>query len=501
MMHLDWLQQSPSLLAGDTLAVAVRPEELAAVLDRLGDPVAAAVAAARFKAKSASEFRYTRLVDDGLVTVCLLGVGDEPIRPRALRELAHRAGRAALQAGSPRLFLEIDPTWLGDDVRHGASLLAQGLELATYRYDRYLKEEDAPPPALEAATIVATGADTDAARRGLAHGQAVAAAIRTARDLGNGPAEVITPTALADFARERLPQVDAQADVEVEVLDREACERAGMGLFLAVAKGSDEPPRFIHARYRPKGGSRGRVVLVGKGVTFDSGGYSLKPSEAMEEMKLDMCGAAAVLAAFEGAVALGVPWEVHAIVAATENMVSGHAYRLGDVFTASNGTTVEINNTDAEGRLTLADALVFGAKLEPDLMVDFATLTGACMVALGPKIAGVMSPSDTLAQSWVEIGARAGEDMWHLPLPKELDEQLESKIADLKNTGERWGGALTAGLFLSRFVDDTPWIHVDIAGPAMASKPWGVHSQGGTGFAVASILELLHADELPKAEP
>jgi leucyl aminopeptidase len=211
-------------------------------------------------------------------------------------------------------------------------------------------------------------------------------------------------------------------------------------------------------------------------------------------MKMDMAGSAAVLAAFAGVVKLKLPWEVHALVAAAENMVSGHAYRLGDILRASNGKTVEVNNTDAEGRLTLADAMVYGSKLEPDFMIDFATLTGACVVALGPNIAGVMSPDDKLVDTWLQAGARAGEAMWRLPLPEDLKEQLKSKIADMKNTGLRSGGALTAGLFLSEFTEGKRWLHVDLAGPGMGSKPWGSTEEGGTGFGVASILELLSGD-------
>jgi leucyl aminopeptidase len=229
-------------------------------------------------------------------------------------------------------------------------------------------------------------------------------------------------------------------------------------------------------------------------VTFDSGGYSLKPSDGMYGMKLDMSGAATVIGALDGIAALELEYEVHAITAATENMVSGHAYRLGDVLTASDGTTVEVNNTDAEGRLTLADALVYATKLEPDFVVDFATLTGACIVALGPHIAGVMSPDDALVERWLDASQRAGEEMWRLPLPDALESMLESKIADLRNTGERAGGALTAGLFLRHFVGETPWLHVDIAGPGMCEKPFDVNIEGGTGFGVATVLALLSGE-------
>ncbi len=357
--------------------------------------------------------------------------------------------------------------------------------MSTYGYRTFLSGKRAEPPRLARATVCGPAAIAE----GFEHGRIVAEGIVRARDLGNGPAERVTPEHLADVAR-TIAKTHADRGVEVEILDREACRALGMGLFLAVAKGSDIPPRFIHLSYRPAGAAR-RIVLVGKGVTFDSGGYSLKPTDAMLDMKMDMCGAAAVLGAFEAAVRLGLPIELHALVAATENMIGGHAYRLGDVYRGLDGTTVEINNTDAEGRLTLADAIAYGRRLEPDAIVDLATLTGACMVALGPRIAGLLSPDDALAERILEAAEAAGERLWRLPLPKDLEDQLESRIADCKNTGERWGGALTAGLFLARFARDTPWAHLDIAGPAMASKPWGASGEGATGFGVATVVTLL----------
>jgi leucyl aminopeptidase len=264
-----------------------------------------------------------------------------------------------------------------------------------------------------------------------------------------------------------------------------------MGLYLAVAQGSVEEPRFIHLAWKPSGPARRRVVLVGKGVTFDSGGLSLKTNEGMLDMKTDMAGAAAALAA---TVAVGeeqLPIEVHALAACTENMPSGSSYKLGDVLTSMAGKTVEINNTDAEGRLTLADALTFGLRLEPDVIIDLATLTGACVVALGPHIAGVMSNDEALAREWLGAASAAGEDMWRMPLPPRLVEQLKSEVADMRNTGERWGGALTAGLFLKEFVGDKPWVHVDLAGPSSADKENAHVSKGGTGFGVATLLAFL----------
>ncbi|MBT8491893.1 MAG: leucyl aminopeptidase, partial [Deltaproteobacteria bacterium] len=323
--------------------------------------------------------------------------------------------------------------------------------------------------------------------------QAIAGSVARARDLVNEPAGYMHPSRMASVAQSIAKK---NTQLTVKVLGRKECEKLGMGMYLAVARGAHEEPKFIHMTYKPKkaGKKTKKVVLVGKGVMFDSGGYSIKPSAAMLDMKIDMAGSAAVISAMEAIAKLGIHHEVHAIAACCENMVSGNAYKLGDVLEAMDGTTVEINNTDAEGRLTLGDAITYARKkIKPDEIFDFATLTGACMVALGPYTAGVMSKSDDLAQRWLDAADRAGELMWRLPLQDKLKPQLKSNIADMKNTGERWGGAITAGLFLSHFAKDSTWLHVDLAGPASASAPQASVAKGGTGFAVATIVDYLRS--------
>jgi leucyl aminopeptidase len=287
----------------------------------------------------------------------------------------------------------------------------------------------------------------------------------------------------------------------------------GMGLLLGVARGSSEEPRFIHVVYRPEGYPAGdqaspthapagddggrppprprRVALVGKGVTFDSGGLSLKTTPQMLDMKADMAGAAAVLAAVGALADLRASCEVHAIAACVENMPSGHASRIGDVLRSLSGKTVEISNTDAEGRLLLGDALTYAARQEVDEIVDLATLTSACVVALGKETAGLMGSDPAAVERFAAAARMAGEDVWPLPLPQRLRETLKSEVADLKNTGDRFGGALVAGLFLREFVGATSWLHLDIAGPAVAEKAWGHLAQGGTGFGVATLIEYL----------
>jgi leucyl aminopeptidase len=412
----------------------------------------------------------------------------------AIRDLAATAAQVANKVGATSVALVL-PSLGASREAALVQLAVEGVHLGTYRFSRYQTGEDhRRPHALVSFGLVTdvkgkkpTAAQTRAFTAAIERGAVVAQAVNHARDLINEPAAVVTPSALA---------ADAQAigkkhkSLAVTVLDSKKCAELGMGMFLAVGQGSDQEPRFIHMTYKPEKKPKKIVCFIGKGVTFDSGGYSLKPSQAMEDMKIDMSGAAAVISAMDAIATLGSEYEVHAVAACCENMVSGRAYRLGDVLHSMDGTTVEINNTDAEGRLTLGDAITYArTKIKPDELFDFATLTGACVVALGPYTAGVMSDHDALAKAWLGVAERTGEDMWRLPLLGRLREQLKSPIADLRNTGDRFGGAITAGLFLKTFAKDTPWVHVDIAGPASLSTARPSQPKGGTGFAVATIVE------------
>jgi len=400
---------------------------------------------------------------------------------RALRAAAGAAVRAAAGAGAKRAAI----IWSTGTTPAALEAVAEGALLGSYRFDKYLTGERAQPSSLSSVALHAPGSAENAAQA-LERARTTARAVARARDLVNEPAGYLTPARIATTAQSWA----SNAGLAVEIRGRAECAALGMGLFLAVAQGSDEEPRFIHLSWKPNNARR-RIVLIGKGVTFDSGGLSLKTNEGMLDMKTDMAGAAAVLAATVAAGEEKLPIEVHALAACTENMPSGRSYKLGDVLRSMDGKTVEINNTDAEGRLTLADAITFGLRLRPDALLDFATLTGACMVALGPHIAGLMSNDDALAAEFMAAADSAGEEMWRLPLPPRLAEQLKSDVADMRNTGERWGGALTAGLFLKEFVGATPWVHVDIAGPSSTSKDQGHLGKGGTGFAAASILRYL----------
>src|ERR1044071_9432714 len=412
-----------------------------------------------------------------------------------IRDIAATVAQAANKASAASVAFLL-PSLGGNREQALVQFVAEGVYLGTYKFGRYLTGEDHKRPmALKSFGIFIdvkaknhSPAQSTSFTASVTRGTQIAQAVNHARDLINEPVASVTPAALASDAQAIAKK--HKGTLTVTVLDAKKCEELGMGMFLAVGKGSEQEPRFIHMTYKPAKKSKKRICFIGKGITFDSGGYSLKPSQAMEDMKVDMSGAAAVISAMDAIATLGSEHEVHAVAACCENLVSGRAYKLGDVLISMDGTTVEINNTDAEGRLTLGDAITYArTKIEPDEMFDFATLTGACMVALGPYTAGVMSDHDTLVRAWMASAERTGEDMWRLPLTSRLREQLKSQIADMRNTGDRFGGAITAGLFLKTFAKDTPWVHVDIAGPASLSTTRPSQPKGGTGFAVTTIVE------------
>ena len=422
----------------------------------------------------------------------VFGVGkDGGMSPRKARGLLRNVVKTLHRNGERSAILDFPFALQRMSPGETRDFLARTLLLGDYTFRRYKTGEPEKRP-LTAVAWNPRGAwrgvrPAEAARE-LKQASTVARVAALMRDLGNTPANDLRPRDFAGRARKEA----RSRGVRVRVLDRKAIARERMGGLLAVSRGSAEEPRLVVLEWA--GGRKGAapVALVGKGVTFDSGGYSLKPSNAMEDMKVDMSGAAAVISAIDAIATLGCEHEVHAVAACCENLVSGRAYKLGDVLTSMDGTTVEINNTDAEGRLTLGDAITYvRTKVQPDEMFDFATLTGACMVALGPYTAGVMSDHEGLCRAWLSAAERAGEDMWRLPLTTRLREQLKSPVADMRNTGDRFGGAITAGLFLKTFAKDTPWVHVDIAGPASLSSSRPFQPRGGTGFAVASIVEYL----------
>ena len=409
----------------------------------------------------------------------LVGLGSEAVDAQGLRRAAAGAARALSHHRSAATTLLADA---GAEDTGGAQALAEGFALGAYRYGEFKSEFE--PHVLEAVTVLswATGVAD-----GLARGARVAEAVNVARDLVNEPGGSLTPPALAD----RAVALGEAGGITVDIMDKAAIEAAGFGGLLGVNRGSFHEPRFIRMTHAPEGAS-GHVVLVGKGITFDAGGLSIKTADGMYGMNGDMGGGAAVIATLSAVAALAPGVKVTGLVPSTDNMLGPDATRPGDVLTISNGTTVEVVNTDAEGRLILADGLAEASKEAPDAIIDLATLTGACMVALGPRIAGLMSNDDTLAAKVTAAAEGAGERVWRLPLPADMEKAIESPVADIKNLGNRYGGALAAGLFLQHFVaDDIPWVHLDIAGPAWLDDADGENPKHGTGFGVRTLLELL----------
>ncbi|HVM01454.1 MAG TPA: leucyl aminopeptidase, partial [Acidimicrobiales bacterium] len=423
----------------------------------------------------------------GATTVVAVGVGPpEKVDGEALRRAAAAFVRAVWndERAATTLLAAAPPTLAAADA---ARAVAEGAALAGYRFTSFKSEPRACR--LESLTVVAEGE----AAVGVERGARLAEAVMLARDLINTPAAEMTPARLAEVAAE---VVEREGGLALTVLDETAIAVERLGGLLGVAAGSHQPPRLLEIVYEPPD-ARGAVALVGKGVTFDSGGLSIKPADGMETMKTDMSGAAAVLAAMSTLPAFGPDVKVVAIIPATENMPGGRATKPGDVLRIRNGKTVEVLNTDAEGRLILADGLSLAVEAGVDAVVDVATLTGACKVALGTRVAGLMGNHDGWVAQVRAAAERAGEQVWPLPLPEDYRRQIDSEVADVKNIGGRWAGALTAGLFLREFVDDVPWAHLDIAGPARSEDDEGYLSKGGTGFGVRTLVELLSSFERP----
>ena len=458
------------------------PEALARLDRAEGGHVKAALEAERFKAKAGQVTH----VHAGKRRVVVAGLGR---RAETTLEVLRRAAAGALRRARDLGARTVAAEVLGDRLpaRDRAQALVEGALLGTYTFDRFKKEK--PERVVDELRVVeADGRRGRETMEGAHQGEVFARATAYARDLINAPANELYPSDLARAAAE----LAKERRLAIKVHDRDECRRLGMGAFLGVAAGSAQPPKFIHLTYAPPGRRTKRVALIGKGITFDSGGLDLKTSEGMLRMKYDMAGAAAVLGIMDALPQLRASVEVHGLIAATENMPSGTALRPGDVLRAMNGTTIEVGNTDAEGRLTLADALSYAAaRVKPDEVIDVATLTGACVVALGPLCAGLLSNDAELAKRLLGAAGIAGEGLWQLPLLDEYREHLKSDVADLNNVGPRGAGAINAALFLKEFASDLPWAHLDIAGPAWSEKDLPLVPKGASGVAVRTILTYL----------
>ncbi|MBD2091430.1 leucyl aminopeptidase [Microcoleus sp. FACHB-1515] len=476
--RLDW--------SGDCLAIGLTEEgieltgDLAALDQKLSGTLAELISEIDFKGKEGSS-AITRVgANSPIRKVAIVGLGKaENLTLNSLRRAAASVARLAKREKVKTLGVDL-PVW-NQDAALSTQAIVEGMELALYQDNRFKSEGDSGH-SLERVDLLNLG-NQEAA---IALARQICVGVNFARELVAAPANIVNPVTMAEAAE----AIARESNLEIEILEREDCEKLGMGAFLGVAQASDLPPKFIHLTYRSIGTPRRKVAIVGKGLTFDSGGLNIKgQGSGIEMMKTDMGGAAATLGAAK-AIALVRPAdvEVHFISAVTENMISGRAIHPGDILTASNGKTIEVNNTDAEGRLTLADALVFTEKLGVDAIVDLATLTGACVVALGDDIAGMWTSDDALANELLAAGNLAGEKFWRMPMEEKYFDGLKSVVADMKNTGPRPGGAITAALFLKQFVQETPWAHLDVAGPVWTDKETALNSAGATGFAVRTLV-------------
>ena len=488
-MEFRTTDQSILTWSGDCLIIGLFEETtqltgaLAELNERLSGLMNELIEESEFKATSGSSV-ITRVGTGEIRKVGLVGLGKPDITFDGLRRAAAAIARLAKQEKCKSLGISLpicaaDPTMT-------TQAIAEGVILALHQDNRFKSDPENGSLKLQQVDLLELSGQ-DAA---IATAQKVCDGVILARELVSAPPNVVTPISLAETAQ----SLASDYGMELEVLEREDCEKLGMGAYLGVAQASDMPPKFIHLTYKPAGEPRRKLAIVGKGLTFDSGGLNLKVGgSGIETMKMDMGGAAATFGAAKAIGQIKPDVEVHFISAATENMISGHALHPGDILTASNGKTVEVNNTDAEGRLTLADALVFAEKLGVDAIVDLATLTGACVVALGDEIAGVWSNNDAIATQLMQAGEVAGEKFWQMPMEEKYFEGMKSVVADMKNTGPRAGGSITASLFLKQFIENTPWAH--IAGPVWADKESGYINPGGTGFAVRTLVQWVLSTE------
>jgi leucyl aminopeptidase len=449
-----------------------------------------------FRGKAGETLLLTDLKGTRAARIVLVGLGSKAkFGRKQYRKAIGSAVAAVMRTGAHDAVSYLSQESIADtDAYYAARVVAEVVQQALYRIPD-LKSGKKPPAAVlkRFGIAVSDRAARNAAQRGLEHGDAISQGAAFAKDLGNLPANICTPTYLANAARKLARD---HRSVSVRILNEPDMKRLHMGSFLSVAAGSDEPARLIVLEYR--GGERGAapVALVGKGVTFDTGGISIKPAAAMDEMKFDMGGAASVLGAFRALAEIALPINVVGVIPATENMPNGRATKPGDVVTSMSGLTIEVLNTDAEGRLILCDAITYARRYKPDVLIDIATLTGACVVALGSPYSGLFSNDEALSDEIAAAGQRADDRAWPMPMGEEYAEQLKSNFADIANVGGREAGAITAACFLGKFTEGLRWAHLDIAGTAWL----GGAQKGGTGRPVPLLVDfLLHrARALPK---
>lgn len=493
-MEIDVQVQDVLAYKGDAVIVNLfegvkKPGGATGAVDQaLGGLISQAITQGEFRGKAGTTFLVHTQGKIKAERVLVAGLGkQEEFDLEAVRSATGQALRVLRRHGCRRVGTILHGTGVGGlGVKEAAQAITEGALLGLYTFDRYKKKEDNHKPIQTLTLLLRDREQVIEVGSGSATGQIIARAVNLARDLVNEPSNNLTPQDLATRAR----AVARAGKITCQVFERRQLERMGMGALLGVAQGSGRPPVLIVLSYRGGRKKGPDLGLVGKGVTFDSGGISIKPSEGMEQMKGDMAGGAAVIAAMGAIAQLKPAINVTAIVPACENLPSGSALKPGDVLRAMDGKTIEVVNTDAEGRLILADALSYARKLGCERLVDAATLTGACVVALG----SVRSGAFTNDQAWMDrvraAAERVGEKIWQMPMDSEYDEQISSDVADMKNIGGRKAGAVTAAKFLARFVAETPWVHLDIAGTSQAEKEKGYTPKGATGVPVQTLVRL-----------
>lgn len=481
----------PETLKTATLVIAVgEGRKLGATAKAVDEATGGAIANLLKRGDLAGKVGQTLLLQDlpniKAERVLLVGAGKErELSDRAYRKLVSAVlGNLKSLGGADAVLALGDLAVKGRNAHGKARLQVETLADGTYVFDRF-KSQKAEAPKLKKITLLADKADATAVEQGAKEAQAIANGMALTRDLGNLPPNLCHPTFLGEQAKALGKEYKG---LKVEVLDEKKLRELGMGSFLAVAQGSDQPPRLIVLQYNGAKKDEAPHVLVGKGITFDTGGISLKPGLGMDEMKFDMCGAASVFGTFRAVLELQLPINLVGVMACAENMPSGGATRPGDIVTTMSGQTVEILNTDAEGRLVLCDALTYVERFKPQSVVDIATLTGACIVALGSNTSGLMGNNDALIKQLLKAGEVADDRAWQLPLFDEYQEQLDSPFADIANIGGPKAGTITAGCFLSRFAKKFHWAHLDIAGTAWIS---GGKDKGATGRPVPLLTQYL----------
>lgn len=418
--------------------------------------------------------------------ILVVGLGEkEKFTHNKLRELSAKIIKKAESIKAQTICIDLGK--LEIDATISGQVVAEGALIGEYSFDKYKSDKEKKEKVKEYILVEKDAEKFAKLQSGVQKGEKIADAMTFARNLSNEPAQYATPTRLAEITK----KIEG---VKTKVYEKDDIEKMEMGAFLAVSKGSCENPKFIHMKYTPHGISNSpkkKIAIIGKGITFDSGGLDIKPPSSMLTMKDDMSGSACVLSIMNTLKLFNPNVEVHGIIAACENMPGCAAYKPGDILTAKNKKTIEVDNTDAEGRLTLADALCYACELGVDEIIDIATLTGACMVALGTQAAGIMGNNNEFINKLIKIGAENGERFWQLPMYEEYKEGLKSDVADMRNTGSRFGGASTAGVFLQEFVKDVDWVHIDIAGVAFLEKPQKELTKGATGAGVRTILNYI----------